>query len=660
MVAQLERQRQQADEAQAVQSLRERYASLHRQVQDQEKLLAQEQRIQALEAHRQHLRPGEACPLCGSNTHPAIEAYDALDVSATQSTLEALRSQRDEVTEQGQERRSRLAALQAQNEQAAQQIAEGEEALRQLLAHWQACCAASDWPADAVDAQAVAEAKARHAAELEAAQHQWAALVQARARLDETLSALQQAEQAERTALQQLALSGKDLEAAHQRAQELARHHQHQQNQHAEAEAALAEQLQALGYTLPVDGIAWLQQRAEEHRAWQASQARLQALTTDETALKQIAGMAREVAQRWAAWGGGTGAEHDALLRDKLESGAEDLARAVEQAEARWRAAENEVATLQGTLDSLQRRHADVQLAKSQAAQSWAHALSLSPFADEAAFHVACMAEAERESLRAWLAERQQALAEATALEVAAKATLAHLQAQPLTDRNAEDLDALMAQWEAELTLVAQQQGAIASRLQDDAQRRDGLQALLAQIKAQEADHDLWQHLNGLIGSADGAKYRKFAQGLTLDHLVHLANRQLGRLHGRYRLGRRSAGELELEVIDTWQADVARDTRTLSGGESFLVSLALALALSDLVSHKASIDSLFLDEGFGTLDGETLETALDALDALNASGKTIGIISHVEALKERIPVQIRVHKGVGLGYSALERRFSVG
>lgn len=107
------------------------------------------------------------------------------------------------------------------------------------------------------------------------------------------------------------------------------------------------------------------------------------------------------------------------------------------------------------------------------------------------------------------------------------------------------------------------------------------------------------------------------------------------------------------------QADAVRDTRTLSGGESFLVSLALALALSDLVSHKTRIDSLFLDEGFGTLDSETLDTALDALDALNASGKTIGVISHVEAMKERIPVQIKVKKINGLGYSKLESAFAV-
>ena len=117
---------------------------------------------------------------------------------------------------------------------------------------------------------------------------------------------------------------------------------------------------------------------------------------------------------------------------------------------------------------------------------------------------------------------------------------------------------------------------------------------------------------------------------------------------------RKSNSELELEIVDTWQADVTRDTRTLSGGESFLVSLALALALSDLVSHKTSIDSLFLDEGFGTLDSETLEIALDALDTLNSTGKMIGVISHVEGMKERIQVKIALKKSTGIGFSHLD------
>lgn len=183
--------------------------------------------------------------------------------------------------------------------------------------------------------------------------------------------------------------------------------------------------------------------------------------------------------------------------------------------------------------------------------------------------------------------------------------------------------------------------------------------SLLQQMKEQQVLLDELGYLNHLIGSADGAKFRKFAQGLTLNHLVYLANEQLNKLDGRYQLQCQQSDTLSLEVVDTWQGDSVRDTKTLSGGESFLVSLALALALSDLVSSKTSIDSLFLDEGFGTLDNDTLEIALVALDNLNASGKMIGIISHVEALKERIDVQVKVEKQSGLGISTLDKQFAL-
>jgi exonuclease SbcC len=196
-------------------------------------------------------------------------------------------------------------------------------------------------------------------------------------------------------------------------------------------------------------------------------------------------------------------------------------------------------------------------------------------------------------------------------------------------------------------------QGQLSQQISQDQQQRHEQQTLLDEMLKQQNELDDLAHLNGLIGAADGAKFRRFAQGLTLSHLVYLANQQLNRLHGRYQLQRQQSDNLALEVLDTWQADSVRDTKTLSGGESFLVSLALALALSDLVSEKTSIDSLFLDEGFGTLDNDTLEIALSALDSLNASGKMIGVISHVDALKKRIDVQIEVKKQSGLGVSEL-------
>jgi exonuclease SbcC len=207
------------------------------------------------------------------------------------------------------------------------------------------------------------------------------------------------------------------------------------------------------------------------------------------------------------------------------------------------------------------------------------------------------------------------------------------------------------------LKQLQMRQGQLSQQISQDAQQRSEQQSLLAEIIKQQDELDDLSHLNGLIGAADGAKFRRFAQGLTLSHLVYLANEQLNRLHGRYQLQRQRSDSLALEVLDTWQADSVRDTKTLSGGESFLVSLALALALSDLVSAKTSIDSLFLDEGFGTLDNDTLEIALSALDSLNASGKMIGVISHVDAPKKRIDVQIEVKKHSGLGISELEERY---
>lgn len=153
-----------------------------------------------------------------------------------------------------------------------------------------------------------------------------------------------------------------------------------------------------------------------------------------------------------------------------------------------------------------------------------------------------------------------------------------------------------------------------------------------------------WALLDELIGSADGKKFRTFAQGLSLQKLVELANRHLMQLNGRYLLARQADKDLALEVIDLYMANHRRPTYTLSGGETFLVSLALALGLSDLAGQRQQIQSLFIDEGFGSLDDDSLETALATLDNLQATGKTIGIISHVRFVKERIGTQVMVKK----------------
>ena len=170
---------------------------------------------------------------------------------------------------------------------------------------------------------------------------------------------------------------------------------------------------------------------------------------------------------------------------------------------------------------------------------------------------------------------------------------------------------------------------------------------MLEQIDSQRLTYNRWMSLYDLIGSSDGKKFRIFAQGLTLQKLVHLANQHLKNLYGRYLILKRPGEDLELDIVDTYQADNVRSLHALSGGESFLVSLALALGLSDLAGRNANIKSLFIDEGFGTLDEQALDLALNTLENLQARGKTIGIISHVKELKERIATQVKVVKKGG-------------
>ncbi|PWR72477.1 AAA family ATPase [Methanospirillum stamsii] len=161
----------------------------------------------------------------------------------------------------------------------------------------------------------------------------------------------------------------------------------------------------------------------------------------------------------------------------------------------------------------------------------------------------------------------------------------------------------------------------------------------------QQHELDKWSRLHELIGSADGKKFRVFAQGLTFSILLGHANQHLQRMTDRYILIQDKSIPLDMQVIDTWQGGVIRSVKNLSGGEVFIVSLALALGLSGMASKNVRVDSLFLDEGFGTLDDEALETALSTLSGLKHEGKLIGVISHVKTLKERIPTQIVIEKG---------------
>lgn len=236
-------------------------------------------------------------------------------------------------------------------------------------------------------------------------------------------------------------------------------------------------------------------------------------------------------------------------------------------------------------------------------------------------------------------------LTEASADLLRRKAALDKWTADYLDSSGGEPLEVILSRYTQEKTELA-------FRLRIQTENKAKVSGLQEELNVRRTESERWAKLNELAGSADGAKFRRIAQGYTLDILLNYANVQLRELTRRYRL-ERVPETLALQVIDRDMCDEVRTVHSLSGGESFLVSLALALGLSSLSSNRMRVESLFIDEGFGSLDAETLRVAMDALESLRTQGRKIGVISHVQEMTERIPVRICVNRA-GNGRSFLE------
>nr|WP_227636746.1 exonuclease subunit SbcC [Klebsiella michiganensis] len=577
---------------------RQAYKEKNQQFSDVKALCEMEARIAGLEAERARLQPGSPCPLCGSAQHPAVAEYQALVPGVNQARRDALEREVKQLAEAGALVRGELDALLKQQQKEATEKASLLQQEQALTSRWQATIAGLNidlTPKDDIPG--------------------W-------------LNAQQEHEQRLYQHQQRLAWQAQQQECQ-QQLQQL-------QQEQAQRSAALAAELAAFALSLPAaeQAAGWLAQREDETRSWQAKQNELIALQEQ---LQQLT----------------------PLLESLPET---DLAAEPAPLDG-WRQVHDDCLALQSQWQTLGQQESQQQAQLKESEAQFSAALAASPFADQQAFLAALLDEETRRRLERLKQTLESTLQQNQALAMRAREALdSHRQQPPAETDISQPLERVQEQLQQLTTLLREnsaRQGEIRQQLKQNAENQQRQQSLRQQMERAAQEVEDWGWLNALIGSREGDKFRKFAQGLTLDNLVWLANHQLNRLHGRYLLQRKASDALELEVVDTWQADAVRDTRTLSGGESFLVSLALALALSDLVSHKTRIDSLFLDEGFGTLDSETLDTALDALDALNASGKIIGVISHVEAMKERIPVQIKVKKINGLGYSRLDKAFAV-
>ena len=273
-------------------------------------------------------------------------------------------------------------------------------------------------------------------------------------------------------------------------------------------------------------------------------------------------------------------------------------------------------------------------------------------FKDVDAFEEALVSKEEQEALEQKLQRLQRAFQEACSdFKRSVKELYRHLLSKETY--SLEVAQEKHTKIEALIDKIQQKRGAIEERLQENSKKEQIYQKKMQEFAKIQKEYTTIELLNMLIGSAEGDKFAKYAQSVTLQRLLFLANRKLRALTDRYSFVMQEDGGLDFDIVDHYQADAVRPVRTLSGGERFLASLALALALSELNSASMKIDSLFLDEGFGTLDEDTLFMALEALDTLQQKGKIIGVISHLKEIKEYIHKQIRLKKRGG-GISEIE------
>ncbi|MBI9034241.1 MAG: AAA family ATPase [Bacteroidales bacterium] len=265
------------------------------------------------------------------------------------------------------------------------------------------------------------------------------------------------------------------------------------------------------------------------------------------------------------------------------------------------------------------------------------------------------LTEAEAQTKKKYLDQLQNQLVEL-------KSAIDQLSKQILQIENENnelpDMDILnnqIRELEVVLNENRSQKNELSNRIKNNQQLIAKQKDLIDHLKDLEKELLKWKMLNDYIGSADGKKFTIYAQEIVLQNLLILANQRLKKLSGRYFFTKNKGDDGDdLFVMDSYMGNVRRSVRTLSGGESFLMSLALALSLSDMAGKNAQVESLFIDEGFGTLDEETLDMVMSTLENLQAeTNKIIGVISHVPALKERISSQIVVTKGES-GYSSLK------
>lgn len=648
--------------------------------------------VASFDEARQDLVDGEHCPLCGALEHP-YAAGNLPRPDATRVALEEARTaQASTRTEQQQQLHTlntsagELAQLAAAGTELQAHIASAEQALSASVRNASALhvsamnAAALNSPAAAplqldADADDLAGQLGTQLDSLEQQLTRLQQVIDTATALTATGEQLRQQLSGSETRRHEAQLAARDaqhqLDSARQRLQQL--------EQDGAAVRALIqreqEQLQAdlqdFFPQLPAPADlshsrlqALLGELEERSQHWQTLQQQKQQLDQQIAALtlqsaarsEQIASLQQQCTQQEQTLLAQRSTHQQSLqqrraLLGERSADAEEarLTGALEQAGADHNHSREQVLQCRHALDDLHTRQRDTAAASARRQSQLAHSAAdfdqrcrAQGFTDEADFSSACLPAASVNALEMEAAQLDSDSSNLQARQQDRRQRLQQQQSRALSQQTLPALEASLAEWTARHADTVQRTGAIHNQLEQHRQLLATHAATAIKRDAQTAECARWNLLHDLIGSADGKKFRNFAQGLTFELMVAHANRQLQKMTDRYVLIRDASQPLDLNVIDQYQAGQVRSTRNLSGGESFIVSLALALGLSGMASNNVRVDSLFLDEGFGTLDEDALETALDTLASLQQDGKLIGVISHVQALKERIGTRIQV------------------
>lgn len=665
LTAQQERERLTQDgvKAKADLSVAEQTLNVTRELLERQRLA----RSASVEELRAQLQDDQPCPVCGSNEHPyhqpeaLLQSLGRFDESEQANAQKAVDLLKEKLTDL----RAEVGGLIAQQKELLQQQ-------EQLATQQQALVPSLE--AHPLAAQLLNQDAAKRDA--------W--LVQQNSQLNQSISQDEQRQSALLTLQQDAARLTQQLRHAETAHQQAAQHLSNQQRELNNDRQRLDEELKAFANLLPAETLqalrvepaatfmqldrqiaerlAQLEQQKEELAEQQQRQQHLE---------KEQDRQQSRVQQLQAAEQQFTGlAEQQQVSQHTLgqllgeHSSAEHWQQQLEQTVEQARSAEASTAqTLQSVVTQSVQIAAELKAQRERLHALEGEELELAgkigdwrarhPELDDGGLeNLLSVDDTQVSELRQRLQHSEKAIEQANVLVQERNKHLLNHQAQQNGNLDAEQLASALIDLQNLAAASEQHCAELRAEQAEDQRRQNANQALAQQIADAYNEYQRWARLNALIGSATGDTFRKIAQAYNLDLLVHHANVQLRQLVRRYRL-KRGGSMLGLLVMDTEMGDELRSVHSLSGGETFLVSLALALGLASMASSTLKIESLFIDEGFGSLDPESLQLAMDALDGLQAQGRKVAVISHVQEMHERIPVQIQVRRQ-GNGLSTLE------